>query len=94
MRGRGAAVRRRRWRNRRWGIRGRGGGVGGSVCEGSLKWEGGRIWRLVEDGHVMEDEERERKGDGVNGYQMLAGEGVVPVGAPGVGEEFEDPDTP
>jgi hypothetical protein len=42
----------------------------------------------------MEDEERERKGDGVNGYQMLAGEGVVPVGAPGVGEEFEDPDTP
>jgi hypothetical protein len=30
----------------------------------------------------------------VKGYQMLAGEGVVPVGAPGVGLESEDPDTP
>jgi hypothetical protein len=33
---------------------------GESVCEGSLKWEEGKILRLVEDGQVMEDEERER----------------------------------
>jgi hypothetical protein len=59
-----------------------------------LKREGGRIWRLVEGGQVMGDEERERKEGGVNGYQELAGEGVDPVGAPGVGEEFADPDTP
>jgi hypothetical protein len=30
----------------------------------------------------------------VNGYQMHAGEGVVPVGALEIGEESEDPDTP
>jgi hypothetical protein len=59
-----------------------------------LKREGGRIWRLVEGGQVMGDEERERKEGGVNGYQELAGKGVDSVGALGVGEEFADSDTP
>jgi hypothetical protein len=61
---------------------------------GSLKWEEGKIWKLVEDGQVMVDKERKGKGDGVKGYQMYAGEGVDPGGAFGFGGESVDPDTP
>jgi hypothetical protein len=75
-------------------------GTPGAGEEGEWDWVEslnrveGRIWKWVEVGQVVMDNEREGKGGGVKGYRTYAGEGVDPGGALEFGGESGDPDTP